>query len=240
MPTTDSNSNKRHHMTNAAELADWIMHLTQHNGLFMTGTDTDVGKTWVGVQLLQALQKAGIQTIPRKPVESGWPQTPEPTAGTDAQQLLDACGADNNSRQTLEQVCPNRFREPLSPPRAAQLEGVQLQINTLAQQCWQHVPDNSLLYVEGAGGFYSPLAHDGLNADLAAALNLPIILVSEDRVGCINHILLSLEAIQSRQLTLAGVILNPVPQRETPATMDNLTDLRAITEVPVFRWQVQA
>lgn len=216
------------------ELSDWIIQLSQGRGAFMTGTDTDVGKTWVGVRLLQALQKAGIRTAPRKPVESGWPQTPASTADTDAQQLLTAA---NDPELTLDQVCPNRFREPLSPPRAAQLEGVQLVIQTLAQQCQQHVADDAFLYVEGAGGFYSPLAHDGLNADLAGALNLPIILVSEDRVGCINQILLNVEAIQSRQLTLAGIILNPKPQLKVPSTMDNLTDLRAMLDIPVFRWQ---
>ncbi|CAA6818104.1 MAG: Dethiobiotin synthetase (EC [uncultured Thiotrichaceae bacterium] len=216
------------------ELTEWIVQLAQGEGLFMTGTDTDVGKTWVGVKLLEAFHQAGVRTAPRKPVESGWPQPPESTATTDAQQLLNACH-DNN--QTLDQVCPNRFREPLSPPRAAQLEGVQLSIQTLAQQCRQQVPENTLLYVEGAGGFYSPLADDGLNADLATALKLPLILVSPDRVGCINHILLNVEAIQTRQLTLAGIILNPMPQLNTPATMDNLTDLRTILDIPVFRWQ---
>lgn len=218
---------------NPIELTDWIIQLSQGEGIFMTGTDTDVGKTWVGVKLLEAFNKAGVHTAPRKPVESGWPQPPESTAATDAQQLLNAC---HNANQTLDQVCPNRFREPLSPPRAAQLEGAQLSIHTLAQQCRQHIPENTLLYVEGAGGFYSPLADDGLNADLAATLKLPIILVSPDRVGCINHILLNVEAIQTRQLTLAGIILNPMPALKTPATMDNLADLRAMLDIPVFRW----
>lgn len=185
------------------EFSDWIIQLSQGRGAFMTGTDTDVGKTWVGVQLLQALQQAGIRTAPRKPVESGWPSAAADMADTDAQQLLTAA---NDPELNLDQVCPNRFGEPLSPPRAAQLEGVQLTIQTLAEQCQQHVTDGAFLYVEGAGGFYSPLAHDGLNADLAGALNLPIILVSEDRVGCINQILLNVEAIQNRQLTLAGII----------------------------------
>lgn len=215
-------------------LTEWIQQLSQESGAFMTGTDTGVGKTWVGVRLLQQLQKQGTHITPRKPVESGWPQSAADTDATDAGQLLSAC---NDPQQTLEQVCPNRFREPLSPPRAAQLEGVHLQIQTLAQQCRQSVTDNSFLYVEGAGGFYSPLADDGLNADLAAALGLPVILVSEDRVGCINHILLTVEAMQSRQLNIAGVILNPIPGRASPPTMDNLTDLSALLDVPVFRWQ---
>lgn len=214
-------------------LVEWVTQLSRENGVFMTGTDTDVGKTWIGGKLLQALQETGIQVAPRKPVESGWPQPPASIASTDAQQLLAAC----NTHQTLDQVCPNRFKEPLSPPRAAQLEDVHLKTEILAQQCWQHVAEDEFLYVEGAGGFYSPIADDGLNADLAEALALPVILVSEDRVGCINHILLTVEAIQSRQLTLVGIILNAKPTTQSPATMDNLTDLRAILTTPVFRWQ---
>nr|CAA6820975.1 MAG: Dethiobiotin synthetase (EC [uncultured Thiotrichaceae bacterium] len=221
-------------MSKNTNLADWIAQLALEDGAFMTGTDTDVGKTWIGVKLLQAFQGLGIQPIPRKPVESGWPQPPTSVLKTDAQQLLSAC---KNSEQTLEQVCPNRFREPLSPPRAAQLEGTQLNTDILVQQCQQGVPEASFLYVEGAGGFYSPLTHDGLNADLAEALKLPVILVSEDRVGCINHILLTVEAIQSRQLMLAGIILNSKPDTQSPDTMDNLTDLKALLTVPVFRWQ---
>ncbi len=218
----------------STELTDWIIQLSQEEGVFITGTDTDVGKTWIGVQLLEALNRADVRVAPRKPVESGWPQPPAPTERTDAQQLLNAC---HDQNQTLSQVCPNRFREPLSPPRAAQLEGTRLSIQTLVEQCRQHVPEGHLLYVEGAGGFYSPLTDDGLNADLAAALQLPVILVSPDRVGCINHILLNAEVIKTRQLTLAGIILNPMPHLETPPTMDNLADLRTMLDIPVFRWR---
>lgn len=216
------------------ELSNWISQLPQqHSGVFMIGTDTDIGKTWIGVQLLQHLRTAGHHITPRKPVESGWPQPPATPESTDANQLLQAC---NDPQQTLDQVCPNRFREPLSPPRAARLEGVKLTIQDLAAQCRQHLTEDSFLYVEGAGGCYSPLAEDGLNADLAAALNLPVILVSEDRVGCINHILLTVEALQARQLNIAGIILNPIPGRNPPQTMDNQADLREMLEIPVLRW----
>lgn len=221
-------------MNETTELSDWIRSLAQGPGAFMTGTDTDVGKTWVGVQLLKRLQAMGVQFTPRKPAESGWPPSPATVESTDAYKLLQTC---NDPQQTLDQVCPNRFRAPLSPPRAARLEGVQLTIQVLATQCRQHLPENAFLYVEGAGGFYSPLAEDGLNADLATTLNLPVILVSEDRVGCINHILLTVEAMQSRQLSVAGVILNPIPGRNPPQTMDNLADLRQLLPgISIFRW----
>jgi len=92
------------------------------------------------------------------------------------------------------------------------------------------------LYVEGAGGFYSPLATDGLNADLAQALELPVLVVAEDRVGCINHVLLTCEALERRGLELAGVILNL--RQPTPAGMDNASDLQPLLRAPVLRLAV--
>jgi len=87
--------------------------------------------------------------------------------------------------------------------------------------------------VEGAGGFYSPLAADGLNADLAVALQLPLILVVADRLGCINHCLLSLEAIAHRGLHTVAIILNQT-ETEASASSDNLQAIRALTDIPVF------
>lgn len=205
---------------------EWVTSLLTLPGLFVTGTDTGIGKTWVGVQLIQALRTRGLAIAPRKPVESGW-QTD--TAQTDAGQLALAAGWQG----TLEQVCPNRFKAALSPPRAAQQEGQTLRLANLAQQCREGLSTNPFLYVEGAGGFYSPIAEDGLNADLAQQLGLPVVLVSEDRVGCINHVLLVAEALQRRQLNLVGVVLNP----RYPAVdgMDNLADLRCLLDAPVIR-----
>ena len=109
-----------------------------------------------------------------------------------------------------------------------------LTLGDLANACYAHHQHSHLLYVEGAGGFYSPIAHDGLNADLAQKLNLPIILISENRLGCINHILLIAEAIARRHLTLAGVILNT---RQTPPLgMDNVADLMPYLDAPIIVW----
>ena len=94
-------------------------------------------------------------------------------------------------------------------------------------------PDRGADYalVEGAGGFYSPLAEDGLNADLAARLGLPVLLVAEDRLGCLNHILLTLEAIRHRGLDCRAVILNRRAEAETGT--DNAADLRRWTDRPI-------
>jgi dethiobiotin synthetase len=207
----------------------WLEQLSQLPGAFMTGTDTGVGKTWIGTRLLQHLQRLGVHITPRKPVESGW--LAEQITETDTWKLA----TNASGFQPLKHICPNPLLAPLSPPRAAQLEGKTLSIQHLAQQCLSAKSPSTFLYVEGAGGFYSPLAHDGLNADLAAALQLPIILVSEDRVGCINHILLTTEAIRARKLSLAAVILNPI--QAAPKGMDNQQDLQALLDVPVFRWE---
>ena len=203
----------------------WLMDIYHHSGLFITGTDTNIGKTWVGVQLIQALKQQGRYIDARKPVESGWQAD---ISQTDAWQLAQA--ADN----PLDQVCHYRLTAPLAPPRAATLENLRLTLGDLTQACYTHHQQSHLLYVEGAGGFYSPIAHDGLNADLAQKLNLPIILISENRLGCINHILLIAEAIAYRQLNLAGVILNSI--QPLPNIMDNAADLANYLTAPIIVW----
>ncbi|HPE60940.1 MAG TPA: dethiobiotin synthase [Thiolinea sp.] len=209
-------------------LSLWLDQISRLPGWFVTGTDTGVGKTWIGVRLMQLLRQRGMRVIPRKPVESGW--LDEQVTETDSWRLA----ASGSGFQPLHAVCPNRLQRPLSPPRAALLEGRSLQIADLAASCLKGIRAGQFVHVEGAGGFYSPLAMDGLNADLAQALKLPVLLVTEDRVGCINHVLLTLEAIRQRGLAVAGVMLNPI-RAATPG-MDNLQDLRTLLQVPVLRW----
>jgi len=205
------------------------------HGIFITGTDTNVGKTWFSVRLIRALRQHGLRIIPRKPVESGW--LPAQLEQTDAYRLADAAAM----LTELQHVCPYHFQAALSPPRAAQLERQQLSIQQLKKACLANINknknDNDFLIIEGAGGFYSPLAHDGLNADLASALQLPIVLVVDDKLGCINHTLLSLAAIKQHHLNAVCIFLN---QRQTKnnshyvdINMDNANDLRELTDVPV-------
>ena len=188
-------------------------------GIFMTGTDTDVGKTWLGCQIIKELQQLGYNIAVRKPVESGWN---EDITQTDAWKLASAA----NKQQQLDVICPNRFKAPVSPSRAAQLEGRTISLAQLKQQCLDTLDSEQILYVEGAGGFYSPLCEDGLNADLCEALDLPVILVTEDKLGCINHVLLTVEAIKQRGLILICIILNQRQVNERDTQQDNLQDLR--------------
>ncbi len=197
-------------------------------GVFVTGTDTDVGKTWVGQMIIRQLCGSGVHVIPRKPVESGWQDDVEKT---DAWLLAHAAGKE----EELELVCPNRFQAAVSPVRAAALEGKSLQISEVKQQCLEGVNLDDFLYVEGAGGFFSPLVNDGLNADLAKELGLPVLLVAEDKLGCINHILLSIAAIESYGLPVKGIVLNARKKADNQAVMNNLEDLQGLVSAPVFQ-----
>lgn len=189
------------------------------NGLFITGTDTAVGKTVVGCGLAQELTRLGVPVAARKPVESGCSARAGTRWPADGAALRRAAG----DREALETITPLRLAHALSPERAARLEGVSLCLYDLLAAARTGAAEDFFL-VEGAGGFLSPLAADALNADLALALGLPVLLVVADRLGCINHALLSVEAIEHRGLRLAGIVLNAVDE-PADAGMDNRDDL---------------
>ncbi len=189
-------------------------------GLFIAATDTGVGKTVVGAALAQYFRGMGRVVRVRKPVESGCACSPTGLLPADALVLQRAAG----NLERLPQICPWPLALPLSPERAAQAVGLQLSLDALTVACRAGVGDNDVLLVEGAGGFFSPLASGVRNAELAVALGLPILLVVPDRLGCLNHAMLTAEAITARGLRMAAVVLNrcgasPVPE------MDNAADL---------------
>lgn len=199
------------------------------SGLFITGTDTGVGKTHIGTQLCKLLISRNIPTQPRKPVESG--------CETDSQgQLLpqDAIGYFSACGQSipLEEICPYAFTEAVAPDYAAKLAGINLQLEQLVAAC--HVSKNEFLLVEGAGGFYSPIATNALNADLAVALDLPVLLIAANRLGAINHTLLTAEAIQQKGLRLAAVILNDTVAQDGAENLNNLAALELRLDCPVL------
>ncbi len=197
------------------------------DGLFITGTDTGIGKTWVGCALAKELRRRGVKLQVRKPVESGCLEAGAELLPQDALALRTAAA----TPEPLQRICPYRFRTPVSPARAAELEKRPLTLAALVAAC-RPLPDHWRL-VEGAGGFYSPLTADGVNADLAEALKLPLLLVAPDRLGVISNILLTLEAAERRGLTTAAVFLNPITP--PPEELDNLAELRRWTKVPVVR-----
>ena len=198
-------------------------------GLFITGSSTGVGKTHTGVVLAKSLTSKGIKVIPRKPVESGCSYQNEQLIPADATALKLASSYDG----LLSDVCPYRFRECTSPRRAAYLAQQVLTTKQLADVCRQGSDDGFVL-VEGAGGFYSPLSEDGLNADLAQELGLPVLLVAQDVLGAINQVLLNAEAIKNRGLELRAIILNQVKGYDMPEAVSNLEELHTLVDCPVY------
>lgn len=199
-------------------------------GVFITGTDTGVGKTRIGAALAHLLLRRGVRVRPRKPVESGCPTGPDGLVPQDAVVLREAAGC----VEPLERICPYRLQAPLAPERAAELEGMTLDLGRLHAACLAGIGIDDFLLVEGAGGFYSPLARGALNADLAGGLGLPVLVVAADRLGTLTHTLLTVEAVRMRGLAVAGLILNQ-PAHQPDPTMDNAAVLEHWLQMPVLQ-----
>ena len=196
-------------------------------GFFITGSDTDVGKTHVGCQIIHQLKTRLLSLKVRKPVESGCTRDAGGYFPADG----DALFRSNDKREDLDTVTPYRFEAALAPDQAARREGKSITLQQLSEAVLKNVEAQDFLLVEGAGGFYSPIAEDGLNADLARRLGLDMIIVIEDRLGAINQALLTRQAVESAGLKVKAIILN---QRSTslPET-DNLTEIRKRVDCPV-------
>ncbi|PLA74030.1 dethiobiotin synthase [Hydrogenovibrio sp. SC-1] len=208
---------------------------TLPGGFFVTGTDTDIGKTYVSCQLANALQQnqPGLVISARKPIASGALRDHNDTLySEDALQLQQATG----NHETLVEICHYLFEEPISPARAIQQAinqgGERICIQNLVSAC--RVPTNHFALVEGAGGIYSPLAIDGLNIDLATALQLPVILVVGNKLGCLNHALLSISAIENAGLKLLHIFVNNLSDHADPNTLNDLQNLTVypISQIP--------
>jgi len=200
-------------------------------GIFITGTDTAVGKTTIGIQLARILRENGERVRARKPVETGCEKRAKGAIlePSDAVRLQVAAGA----LDALETVCPHRFEPQVSPEWASRLANRPLELGDLHAACLKGVGEGDFLLVEGAGGFYSPIARGALNADLAAGMGLPVLLVVADRLGAVNQTLLAIEAIHMRGLALLGVVLNQVSKPDNPF-LDNHADLQRWLSAPVL------
>lgn len=188
---------------------------------FITGTDTEIGKTTIAAGLLHAARLAGLSTAAAKPVASGCDITAEGLRNADALALLGECSLP----LAYEQVNPFAFEPAIAPHLAAREMGVELSVAALSG------PVRSVLelgadftVVEGAGGWRVPLAGEESLSDLAVTLGLPVILVVGVRLGCINHAVLSAEAILRDGLQLAGWVANIVDP-QTSRLEENLATL---------------
>lgn len=183
-------------------------------GLFVTGTDTGVGKTLVSAALVRGFAQRGYRAAGLKPVASGCRREGEGLVSEDAELLR--ASANVELPQTI--VNPYAFEPPVAPHIAAQRAGRVIDFDRIRHAYSQAAQLAEVLVVEGVGGFRVPLNDDQDTADLAVSLGLPVVLVVGMRLGCLNQALLSAEAILARGLPLAGWVANCVdpgmPERD--------------------------
>ena len=197
---------------------------------FLTGTDTEIGKTYVTCLLLRALAAEGKRALAMKPIAAGCELTPAGWYNSDVQQLKAA----SNVEAPLTNINPYPLQEAISPHLAARIEGIKIELNVIRTACFQLRQQADWVLVEGAGGVLAPISESLSIVDFAVALQLPVILVVGMRLGCLNHALLSAEALRLRGLPLAGWIANN-PQAETmPYYLENLATLQARMPAPLL------
>ncbi|MFZ6735255.1 dethiobiotin synthase [Undibacterium sp. Ji42W] len=173
---------------------------------FVTGTDTEIGKTLVSAAMLHAMQVQGLQAVGMKPIAAGAEKRDGVLHNEDVDMLVAAASV----KAELALVCPYLMQTPAAPHIVAELEHVKIELPHIVDSYQQLREQADAVVVEGVGGFCVPLNAQVTTADMAQALDLPVILVVGMRLGCINHALLTVEAIAARGLRLAGWVGNTV------------------------------
>jgi dethiobiotin synthetase len=202
-------------------------------GLFITGTDTGVGKTYVGCLIARSLRARGVRVGVYKPVASGCQREGDTLVSGDALALWRAAGEPGD----LEHVCPQRFAAPLAPHLAARAEGREVEESLLRSglDYWRDRSD--IVLVEGAGGLMSPLTEEDYVADLAADFGFPLVVVTRNALGTIHQTLATLIAAAAFEngLPIAGIVLNwPSQAEDDPSTAHNRRELVARCVPPLL------
>jgi dethiobiotin synthetase len=189
-------------------------------GVFITGTDTGVGKTYVAVALTRALVARGLRVAVMKPVAAGAFESPQGPRNEDALELLGA----SNVPSAYEDVNPWLLAMPASPHLAARHAGVNIRHEPILAARRRLAASSDFLLVEGAGGWLAPISAGETMGDVARKIALPVVLVVGLRLGCLNHALLTREAIRSQGVPFAGWIANRM-HTEMPLADANIDTL---------------
>ena len=198
------------------------------SGFFITGTDTEIGKTYTSVLLIQSLKAKGLRVAAMKPVASGGYLQNGRLVNDDALQLFEAAGLD----VPYEWVNPYCFEPAIAPHIAANNAGVTIELDVIKQAYDQLAKQADVIIVEGVGGWCVPLSENVSVPALAKHLDLPVILVVGMKLGCLNHALLTADRIQQDGLQLAGWMANCVNEK-MPCLQENLATLKASIHSPV-------
>jgi dethiobiotin synthetase len=199
-------------------------------GLFFTGTDTGVGKTFVTAAVTRVLRNQGRCVVVRKPVATGARWVEGRLLSDDTLRLAAASG----EAADPQRITTWTFAEPLAPSVAARRQGLTLRFDELVRTVQQEFRAGKAVLVEGVGGLLCPLTDTATVADWAAALGLPLVIVARRGLGTLNHTLLTLEAARNRRLLVAGIVVNETQLPTTLAEETNLDELRRWIDVPVL------
>ena len=196
--------------------------------IFITGTDTGVGKTFFCCGLAVLLKTAGYKVGVMKPAETGCVEQDGQLFADDAWRLQQASGC----AEPMELICPYRLPEALAPSIAAQRAGVKIDVDHLLDVCRDISAKHDITLVEGAGGLMVPLVPSFTFADFARVAKLPIIVVAANRLGVINHLLLTLEHAGCKGLHTLGYVLNRLSREISLAAETNREVLAGMSGVP--------
>jgi len=195
-------------------------------GIFVTGTDTGVGKTVVSAALAWTLKQSGKKVVVMKPVQTG----------TASAQLMDIEFVQRviGTNYPIEEVCPYRFPHPLAPSVAASLLGQKVDLDKIRSAFYKLASTHEAVIVEGAGGLLVPITEDYLMSDLAFDLNLALLIVTRPSLGTLNHTLLTVESARARGLKVLGIVINRFPSNPDVAENTNPELITKMTGEPLL------
>ncbi|MBW2578484.1 MAG: dethiobiotin synthase [Deltaproteobacteria bacterium] len=189
-------------------------------GIFVTGTDTGVGKTVVSRALIAAFRKTGMKVGAMKPIETGVGEA----GPLDAIAMREAAGIED----PLETICPQQFALPAAPNVAARAENREVDLDSIDAAYERVTTGRDFVIVEGAGGLLVPIRDEMTMAELGRRLGLPLLIVARAGLGTINHTSLTLDVAASKNLTVLGVVISHVEGALTDADTSNLLGLKEI------------
>jgi dethiobiotin synthetase len=203
---------------------------TQRQGLFITGTDTGVGKTTLAAALLLRLRARGVDAVPMKPIQTGGTRRAGKLTAPDLDFCLRVAGL-----TATEAMCPYRFAPACAPHLAARRARRPIRLRTIVAAFQRLAARHACVLVEGAGGALVPLGGGHTQLDLMRALALPVLVVARPGLGTLNHTLLTLAALRAARLKVAGVFfVHTQPGRCGPLEHDNAATIAKLGRVPVL------
>ena len=197
--------------------------------LFITGTNTEVGKTFVACEMLKYLVESSISVAAFKPIETGCTKKNSKLQPNDSKRFYSIL----DKVLSLDLINPYRFVPPISPNRAIRLAKRKITLDDYCEKL-SLLNEHDYIIIEGAGGLCSPLSSDGLNIDFAKKIKMDSILVARDEIGVINNVILSINTFAKYKIKLRAIVLNRVNVKQ-PDGMNNAKELGSFTNIPIIQ-----